>query len=207
MIEADVVDFMSRNLEMHAKIEKESDRYFAISLVASLLYIMKYFGVELKINLFGVELLSFQNPLFMLAVCSLTFLTLAAIRAADAAFVERIIDGLCVKRWPNYSEFARRSIYGSNSIHHNVMDIPISSLSAIYDRSLLSISRFGVSIVIVLFAVLPIAVGGTYLAVETKYDNITSIVQSVIVAALLLSSFVEGLLAIRFLSHDREMKK
>ena len=197
-----LIDFRSNILDMKTGVEKESDRYFFLSLFIGALYILKYFGVSFKLKLFEVEILSAGDPLFLLAAASLCLLSLSAMRAADSTYYERIIDALCGRIWPTAGCLGPLASYGGNSLHHNVMDIPISQIKSWYEKTLLFSSRFGVGLIVTVFAIGPIFIGGSFLYKFGSFHDSSTAAKSITIFIMLIAALVEGLLALRFLADD-----
>jgi hypothetical protein len=198
----DAKDFLNKILEMKEKVEKESNWFFAIALITTILYLLKLFGASFKLKILGTEFISVADPLFVLGAISLSAFTVAAMRAADSAFYERIIDSLCAELWPAAPKFASLAHYGGGGLHHNIMDIPTGEIAGRYDRTLLRASTYGVGSVITLFAIGPMLVGGTFLYQALFSGGTAQLAKSALIVVLLASALIEGLLALRFLGED-----
>ena len=126
----------------------------------------------------------------------------AAMRAADSTYYERIVDALCSRIWPTAACLAPVASYGGNSLHHNVMDIPISRISSWYEKVLLISSRFGVGLIVAVFAFGPIFIGGTFLYKFGSVEDSSASAKSVTILIMLVAALVEGLLALQFLADN-----
>jgi hypothetical protein len=198
--------FLAQVQDMRANVEKESDRYMFAAFVSSALYLLHLSGVTFNLNLFGVEFLRVNHALFILATTSLVLFIMSAMRAADAAYYERVSDVICERLWPDGAAVAKLSCYGGNGVHHNIMDVPLGQIDNLYERTLLFISRFGVGLVVTAFAVGPILIGGTFIYYQSVLSKSNSIIQVSLISILFLSALVEGLLALRFLADEEAVE-
>jgi hypothetical protein len=195
-------NFIASFSEKRLQCEKDSDIYLKIALFSSIICILKYFGVELNLELFGVKVVNFDNSLFFISATSLSFLTLSAMRAADMAFYERIIDSLCHRAYPGYADFASRSIYGGNSIHDNIMDIPLKSIKSRTIKFALFMSRYAIGLLILFYVLLPVFIGVSFVYSNGIFGNLSITFQSFFIMALTFSSIIEGLLALNLLNDE-----
>lgn len=195
-------NFITSFSEKRLQCEKDSDNYMKIAILSSIICILNYFGIELNLELFGVKIVKFDNSLFFISAASLSFMTLSAMRAADMAFYERIIDSLCHRAYPDYPDFASRSIYGGNSIHDNIMDIPLKSIKSRTIKLALFTSRYVISLLILFYVMLPFIIGTSFIYTNGIFGDLSTKFQSFFIMALTFSSILEGFLALNLLNDE-----
>lgn len=105
---------------------KESNRYFTVYLLASLFYLFKLAGLRFDILLVGQKLYDNNYGAFLFSSASLIFLTIAALRAADAAVLEQIINAVCEQTCGKASDLYSKSYVSGGVWMYTLMDIASS---------------------------------------------------------------------------------
>lgn len=176
---------------------KESNRYFTVYLLTSLFYIFKLAGLRFDILLVGQKLYDSNYGLFLFSSASLIFLTIAALRAADAAVLQQIINAVCEQTCGKASDLYSKSYVSGGVWMYTLMDIApsVEGRKGFFILSVLLGLTLG--LLLLLVAAAPIAIG-VYVLVDHDSQIIGNhqSLQFYTVLALTATATVAGLFAL-----------
>ena len=109
--------------EQHDSPFAESNKIFAISILVSGVFYLEFFGVSFDLKIFEMDLFEIPNALFALPIISLLALSYAAVRAADAAYYQKLIEIIAEECLEDRVRVVARGAFGGGAISSNFLDI------------------------------------------------------------------------------------
>lgn len=182
--------------EQHESPFHDSNRVFSVALIAALLFFLRFYGIELRLKVFEVELISIPNPLFFMALISLIALSYAAVRAADAAYYQTLSKLLSYETLNDTEGVFARGFFGGGSLSGNYIDV----WRHIGERSfrwwfVALFASFGVGLTAI--SCLPYVAGFVFLfAVQPAGTAQSVLVQQAFVLVGLIVAIIAGLYAV-----------
>lgn len=114
---------LERYCRQHDHPFSESNKAYYIALILAFLFFLRLFGVQLEIRIFELNLIAIPNALFILPIASLICLSYAAVRAADAAYYQKLIEIIADESLQDDQKVIARGHFGGAIISGNFLDV------------------------------------------------------------------------------------
>jgi hypothetical protein len=176
---------------------KESNRYFTIYLLASLFYVFKLAGLRFDILLVGQKVYDSNYGIFLFSSTGLIFLTIAALRAADAAVLEQIVGAVCEQTCGKSADLYTKSYVSGGVWMHTLIEIApsVEGRKTFFALNVLQWLTWGVLVFSV--AIAPIVIG-IYVMIDHQNQIIGEhqSLQFYVVLVLTVTAIISGMYAL-----------
>lgn len=148
---------------------KESNRILMLSLTFSVFFLIKMAGLRVDIVFADQKIFSLPYGLFIFCVVSQVLYTLSLIRSYESRVFDRMMRGICDKKWPETSELVYRT-FPNEGMWFDMISHTVRKLEGAYGtKTLFWIATFFAAVIGTLIFLIPLILGIYFLWNSTDF--------------------------------------
>lgn len=126
---------LNRLSSARTQTSKEANRLLMLSMASSAFFLVKIAGLRIDIVLADQRIFALPYGLFIFCIASQVLFVLSVLRSSESRVLDRMMRGICDKKWPETSELAYRT-FPNEGVWFEIISHTVRKVEGVYSTKI-----------------------------------------------------------------------